>query len=121
MITRGKNGIYTPKSYYATKHPLQTAFVSHIPRNIVAANKEKIWRVSSTDEYNALMNAGTWSLVPPDDSQNLIGCKRVFRIKYHPDGRIDRHKARLVAKGYHQQQGLDFEETFSPVAKPTTI
>jgi hypothetical protein len=52
---------------------------------------------------------------------NFIGCKWVFRIKRKADGTIDRYKARLVAKGFHQQPGLDFQETYSTVIKPITI
>ncbi|KAM1718976.1 hypothetical protein ACFX12_020858 [Malus domestica] len=73
------------------------------------------------EEFQALQSTGTWSLVPSSPTQNLVGCKWVFRIKRKPDGTVDRYKGRLVAKGFHQQEGIDFTKTFSPVAKPVTI
>jgi hypothetical protein len=73
------------------------------------------------DEFNALLHNGTWDLVPPSSSPNLVSCKWVFRIKRNSDGTVDRYKARLVAKGFHKRPGIDYKETFSPVIKPTTI
>ena len=67
------------------------------------------------------MTNKTWSLVlcPPD--KNVVGCKWVFHIKRKLDRLIDHYKARLIAKGYNQQHGIDFNETYSPVIRATTI
>lgn len=73
------------------------------------------------DEFNALQNTRTWTLVPPSPSHNLVGCKWVFKIKRKPDGFVDRYKAHLVAKRYNQHEGIDFGDTLCPVAKPITI
>jgi len=79
------------------------------------------WRNAMSNEFSALMHNATWTLVPPSPCKNLVGCKWVFKIKRKSDGTIDRYKARLIAKGFHQQPGIDFGETYSPVVKPTTI
>ncbi|TQD90539.1 hypothetical protein C1H46_023885 [Malus baccata] len=120
MITRSKAGLHMSRAYAATKHPLPVD-LDFVPSTYWQASKHSHWRAAMQDEYNALINTGTWSLVPSHPSQNVVGCKWVFRIKKNPDGTIDRYKARLVAKGFHQQEGVDFQETFSPVAKPVTI
>ena len=68
-------------------------------------------------EITALEQNNTWTLTPLPFGKIPIGCKWVYRIKYNPDGTIERHKACLVAKGYTQKEGLDYSETFSPIAK----
>ncbi|KAI5334306.1 hypothetical protein L3X38_024439 [Prunus dulcis] len=62
----------------------------------------------------------TWVLVS-HSQQHVVGCKWVFKLKGKSDGSIERYKARLVAKGFHQQPHFDFDETFSPLVKPTIV
>jgi len=67
------------------------------------------------------MQNNTWTLTTLPPTANVVGCKWVFKKKYNVDGSLQRYKTRLVAKGFHQREGHDFTDTFSPVIKPTTI
>ena len=73
------------------------------------------------EEFDALKKQGTWSLVLPPPHKNVVRCKCVYKLKHNSNGTIAKYKARLVAKGFHQQQGVDYDETFSPVIKPPTV
>ncbi|KAM2084393.1 hypothetical protein ACFX1R_022228 [Malus domestica] len=119
MTTRSKAGIFKPKALAATKHPLDTS--QFVPTTYLQASKHAHWNKAMAEEFQAMQSTGTWSLVPSSPTQNLVGCKWVFRVKRKPDGTVDRYKGRLVAKGFHQQEGIDFTKSFSPVAKPVTI
>ena len=59
--------------------------------------------------------------MPLPKSKNVIGYKWVYKVKHNSDGTVSKYKARLVAKGYAQTYGIDYEETFIPMAKMATI
>jgi hypothetical protein len=74
------------------------------------------------DEEMATLEANvTWELVGLPKDKKAIGCKWVYKIKHNANGSMSRYKVRLVTKGYAQTYGIDYEETYSLVAKMTTI
>ena len=91
------------------------------PRFYHEAIKDPKWQEAMNAEILALVSNNTWTLTPLPSNKKAIGCKWVYRVKYKADGSVKRFKARLVAKGFTQQEGLNFIDTFSPVAKLTTV
>lgn len=121
-----------------TKHPM-TNYVSYeklsptfltftsqlssveIPKNVQEALQVPEWRKAIEEEMYALEKNQTWEVTNLPQGKRTVGCKWVFTIKYNSDGTLERYKARLVAKGFTQTYGIDYLETFAPVAKLNTV
>jgi hypothetical protein len=77
---------------------------------------------NAMDEEMAVLDANvTWELVALPKDKKAIRCKWVYKVKHNVDGSVSRYKARLVAKGYAQTYGINYEETYNPVAKMTIV
>ncbi|KAA3463085.1 putative LRR receptor-like serine/threonine-protein kinase [Gossypium australe] len=114
LQTRSKSGIYKPKVF-------SSVLTEKEPTSIIEAFQSPVWTAAAQTEYQALLSNHTWDLMPLPTGRREVGCKWVFKIKRNTDGSVARYKGRLVVKGYLQKAGIDFQETFSTVVKPTMI
>ncbi|KAL0303191.1 UNVERIFIED_CONTAM: Copia protein [Sesamum radiatum] len=96
-------------------------FLEIEPQNFDEAAKEEVWKKAMDEEIACIEKNHRWDLVHLPDGKNVIGVKWIYKTKYKEDGSIHKHKARLVVKGYSQQPGIDFIETFAPLARMETI
>ncbi|RVX06405.1 Retrovirus-related Pol polyprotein from transposon TNT 1-94 [Vitis vinifera] len=92
-----------------------------IPTCYSHAAKHDCWRQAMQEEIAALEANHTWDIEPCPPTIVPLGCKWVYSVKVRSDGSLDRYKARLVALGNNQEYGVNYEETFAPVAKMTTV
>ncbi|KAM1489208.1 hypothetical protein ACFXTO_032489 [Malus domestica] len=91
------------------------------PKKFEEAAKDESWMKAMKDELSMIEKNATWELMNRPSDKPIIGVKWVFKTKLNLDGTVQKNKARLVAKGYAQKLGVDYNETFAPVARLDTI
>ena len=74
-----------------------------------------------TEEYQSIIKNDVWEIVPRPKSKDVVSSKWLYKIKHAADGTIEKYKARFVACGFSQKEGIDYEETFAPVARYTSL
>ncbi|KAK1663174.1 hypothetical protein QYE76_051333 [Lolium multiflorum] len=110
MVTRHRDNTRKEKEYKdgtVRYDPRRWAFFA-VPTSHRVALTEPAWKAAMADEFAALCQTRTWTLVPRPPGVNVVGSKWIFKTKHRPDGSIDKHKERLVARGFTQQHGIDY-------------
>ena len=73
------------------------------------------------EEYDSIMRNDVWEVVPRPEGKSVVTSRWLYKVKYTADGSIEKHKARFVARGFSQVEGIDYNETFAPVVRYTSI
>ncbi|GKB04601.1 retrovirus-related pol polyprotein from transposon TNT 1-94 [Tanacetum coccineum] len=124
------NVIVDPSRSVSTRHQLQDeaqfcyfdAFLSFVePKSYKGVLTESYWIESMQEELNEFERLKVWELVPRPDRVMIITLKWIYKVKLDELGGVLKNKARLVARGYRQEEGIDFEESFAPVARLEAI
>ncbi|CAH9129500.1 unnamed protein product, partial [Cuscuta epithymum] len=128
ITNQGTSAIYPISNFityekFSDKHKAFLAAITSRdePKRFSQAILDPKWQEAMQKEIHALEENGTWTLVQLPPGKKAVDSKWVYKIKYKPNGDVERYKARLVAKGFTQVEGIDFHETFAPVAKLVTV
>jgi hypothetical protein len=122
---RTRSDFEDPPIALTTTEPLPSRHLflvqSSDPQSYGEAAENPFWESTMQEEYNSLLENQTWNLGPLPSGRKLVRCRWVYRTKSIVDGQISRYKSRLVAKGFQQVHGINYDETFAPVAKMDSI
>ena len=91
------------------------------PQTFAQAVDHQVWREAMVEEYDSIVRNDVWDVVPRPVGKSVVTSRWLYKTKIAADGSVEKHKARFVARGFSQIEGVDYDETFAPVARYTSI
>ena len=91
------------------------------PSSFEEAVVEPAWVDAMVEEYDSIVRISAWDIVPRPEGKSVVGSRWIYKVKQAADGSVEKYKARFVARGFSQIEGIDYEETFAPVARYSSI
>jgi hypothetical protein len=91
------------------------------PSSFEEVDKLQVWKDAMLEEYRSIIKNNVWDIVLRPKDKSVVSSKWIYKIKHIVDGSVENFKERFVARGFTQKQGIDYEETFSPVSRYTSI
>jgi hypothetical protein len=91
------------------------------PSSYEEATKKRVWKDAMGEEYQSIVKNDVWDVVPRPKEKSIVSSKWIYKTKHAADGSIEKYNARFLARGFSQKEGIDYEETFSPMVRYTSI
>jgi hypothetical protein len=91
------------------------------PSTFEEAENQQDWKDAMIEEYSSIMRIDVWEIVPRHEGKSVVTSQSIFKVKHVADGSVEKYKARFVARGFSQKEGVDYQETFAPVARYASI
>jgi hypothetical protein len=105
-------------SSYAT---YMTKLLDEEPTTFEEAIQKEQWKEAMTEEHQSIMKNEVWEIIPRPKEKSVVTSKWVYKIKHVADRSVDKYKARFITRGFSQKEGEDYDKTFAPVARYTSI
>ena len=91
------------------------------PYSFEEAVEDPAWVDAMVEEYDSIVRNCAWEIVPRSEGKSVVGLRWIYKVRHAADGSIEKQKGRFVARGFSQIEGIDYEETFAPVARYSSI
>ena len=91
------------------------------PSSFEEVVEEPAWIDAMIEEYDSIVRNSAWEIVPRPEGKSVVGSRWIYKVKQAADRSVEKYKARFVARGFSQIEGINYEETFAPVARYSSI
>jgi hypothetical protein len=91
------------------------------PSSFEEIDKLQVWKDSMLEEYRSIIKNNVWDIVSSTKDKSMVSSKWIYKIKHLAYGSVEKFKARFVARGFTQKEGIDYEDTFAPIARYSSI
>jgi len=106
---------------YTRYMALTGEYVGTKPSSFEEAVQQSIWVEAMVEEYDSIVHNSVWDMVSRPENKSVVSSCWLYKVKQAADGSVEKHKERFVARGFSQVEGIDYDETFSPVARCSSI
>ena len=91
------------------------------PSSFEEAVEDPAWVDAMVEEYDSIVRNSAWEIVPRPEGKSVVGSRWIYKLKQAVDGSVEKYKARFVTRGFSQTEGINYEETFAPVRRYSSI